>query len=283
MVCQYAGVDKWEAEIKRQEQLLHTRKWKGQNNFSLESFVSQHRNAFVSMQQCSQHVTYQLPNKHSRVGYLLEAIQCQDAGLQAAMASIRTNDDVNGKRNDFEKAVAHLLPYDPVAKQRATIGSKRPVTNISLVDGEEAEDTNTAEVGSADTKPSIGKTGVHLRYYKTKEYHKLTNEQKLELKKWGESLPANKRGDSKASDAKRQKRQIKQQVASLVKKEISAEVKKTKFADEEDPEAKALVAADGLSKYVASLGTSEGEKKPAASAGKTALRSIFRNARNESK
>ena len=42
---QYTGKDKWEAEIKNQEQLLHTRIWKGQSNFSLENFISQHRNA----------------------------------------------------------------------------------------------------------------------------------------------------------------------------------------------------------------------------------------------
>jgi hypothetical protein len=46
---QYAGKDKWEAEIKRHEQLLHTREWKGQSNFTLERFMAQHRNAFVYM------------------------------------------------------------------------------------------------------------------------------------------------------------------------------------------------------------------------------------------
>jgi hypothetical protein len=55
---QYAGIDKWEAEIKRQEQLLHTRIWKGQSNFTLEAFISQHRNAFVSMQASAEHVEY---------------------------------------------------------------------------------------------------------------------------------------------------------------------------------------------------------------------------------
>ena len=64
---QYAGNDKWEAEIKKQEQLLHTRLWKGHSNFSLENFISQHRNAFVSMQASAEHVQYQLPNEHSRV------------------------------------------------------------------------------------------------------------------------------------------------------------------------------------------------------------------------
>ena len=37
LTSQYAGKDKWEAEIKRQEQLLHTRIWKGQSNFHLRT------------------------------------------------------------------------------------------------------------------------------------------------------------------------------------------------------------------------------------------------------
>ena len=107
---QYAGNDKWEAEICKQDDLLHTRVWKGQSNFPLEGFIAQHRNAFVSMQQCAEHITYQLPNELTRVGYLLEGIQCSDPGLQAAMLSMWTDDGVNGMRSDFEKAVAHLLP-----------------------------------------------------------------------------------------------------------------------------------------------------------------------------
>ena len=87
-----AGKDKWAAEIKRQEQLLHTRVWKGQSNFSLEKFIAQHHNAFVSMQACAEHIQHQLPNGHSRVGFLLDTIQTSGAGLQAAMASIRTDD-----------------------------------------------------------------------------------------------------------------------------------------------------------------------------------------------
>ena len=43
------GKDKWEAEIKKQEQLLHTCVWKGQSNFLREHFISQHCNAYVSM------------------------------------------------------------------------------------------------------------------------------------------------------------------------------------------------------------------------------------------
>ena len=114
---QYAGNDKWEEEICKQDGLLHTCVWKGQLNFTLEGFIAQHYNAFVSMQQCAEHIAYQLPNEHTRVGYLLEGIQCPDPGLQAGMVSVRTDNGPNGIRSDFERAVAHLLPYDPIARK----------------------------------------------------------------------------------------------------------------------------------------------------------------------
>ena len=117
LTSQYAGNDKWEAEIKCTKQLLHTKIWKGQSNFSLENFISQHRNAYVSMQASAEHVQYQLPNEHSRVGFLLEAIQCSNPGLQPAMASIKTDNGLERMRNNFEATAAHLLPYDPVAKK----------------------------------------------------------------------------------------------------------------------------------------------------------------------
>ena len=116
---QYTGKEKWEAEIKRHKQLMHTRTWKGLSNFTLERFIAQHRNAFVSMQGAAEHMTYQIPNLHSQVGYLLDAIQCSDAGLQAAMANIKNYQA--GLRNDFEGTASFLLPYDPVRRRRKTM------------------------------------------------------------------------------------------------------------------------------------------------------------------
>jgi hypothetical protein len=113
---QYAGKDKWEAEIKHHEQLMHTRTLKGQSYFTFERFIAQHRNAFVSMQAAAELVTYQIPNSHSRVGYLLDAIQCSDAGLQAAMVNIKTDQGETGLQNNFEATASFLLPYDPVQK-----------------------------------------------------------------------------------------------------------------------------------------------------------------------
>ena len=183
---QYAGNDKWEAEIRKQDDLLHTRVWKGQSNFPLEGFIAQHRNAFVSMQQCAEHIAYQLPNKLTRVRYLLEGIQYSDPGLQAAMASMLTDDGVNGLRSDFEKAAAHLLPYDPVARKR-TAGTKRPAANILYTQGIHGANASVIEVSEAtrkDGKVTIGKTGIHLRYHMNSEYRELSTAQKRELSEW---------------------------------------------------------------------------------------------------
>ena len=123
------------------------------------------------MQASAEHVQYQLPNECSRVGFLLEVIQCSDPGLQAAMASIKTDNGLEGMRNNFEATAAHLLPYDSVAKKRSS-GQKRGSAQISSV-----MDTSNATAGI----PSIGKTGVHLRYYQTGEYRNLSSDQKEEL------------------------------------------------------------------------------------------------------
>eukprot|EP00957_Ditylum_brightwellii_P098289 7489306-Ditylum_brightwellii.AAC.1 len=82
------------------------------------------------MKAASQHVNFQLPNGHSHIRYLLACIKNNDAGLQAAMANINSDQGVDGMRLDFEKAVAHLLPYCLVAKRKTAIGSKRGANDI---------------------------------------------------------------------------------------------------------------------------------------------------------
>ena len=209
---QYAGKDKWEAEIKRHEQLSHTRKWKGQSNFNLERFIAQHRNAFVSMQAAAEQVTCQLPNEHSRVGYLLDAIECNDAGLQAAMASIKTDQGPTGMRNDFEAAATHLLPYDPVQKKRADTG-KRAAVDISDTTGEEAN------ISAFGTKKGIGSSGVHLRYHSPDDYKKLSKEEKDDLREWRKTTGSTGKG---GKDKKKPKRYDSEKaIASAVEKKFT--------------------------------------------------------------
>jgi hypothetical protein len=191
MVQQYAGVDKWQAELKRQDELLHSRKWKAQSNLSLEKFIAQHRNAYVSMTQCADHVNYQLPNEGTRVTYLLDAIECNDAPLQAAMALVRNDTGLTGKMNDFEATASFILPHCPVAKKRTTGGTRRPdVANVS-----------DATASMEGRKVGIGTTGVELRYHELSEYKALTDDQRDELrehrKNSGDGKPKSQYGKGK--------------------------------------------------------------------------------------
>ena len=168
MIAQYAGEDKWRAELKIQDDLLHTRNWKGHSTYTLEIFVAQRRNAFVSMTQCAEHVEYQFPNELTRVTYLLDAIENNDAPLQAVMALCRNDQDPGGKMNNFEATAAFLLPYDPVATKRSS-DKKRSHVMVSFIDG---------NVASTSTKVFTGSNGVLFRYYDTEEYNTLTKPQK---------------------------------------------------------------------------------------------------------
>ena len=60
----------------------------------------------------------------------MDAIQSNDAALQAAVAAIRTATGTYDMCNNFEDAVSYLLPYDPVAKKRNSV-DKRGVSEIS--------------------------------------------------------------------------------------------------------------------------------------------------------
>ena len=177
LIAQYAGKDKWQEELKKQEQFICNRYWKGNSNFSLESFITQHRSADISMQRCAEYVEYQLPTERTRVIHLLDAIQTSDAPLQAALARIRSDDGVGGMMSDFEAATAYLLQFDPVAKKRKQGGPGRQ-HQVSFVD------QNDGNTGDFEMKPNKGKSGVELRYYNHDEYQTLTNDQKLELKEF---------------------------------------------------------------------------------------------------
>ena len=277
LTSQYAGNDKWEAELKRQDDLLHQHQWKGQNTFPLEGFIGQHRNAFVSMQQCAEHVSYQLPNKHTWVGYLLEGIQCPDAGLQAAMASVRTDNGVDGMRNDFEKAAAHLLPYNPVAKKRATVAqNKRSAAQISSVELEEESVRGDVSSTTMPKKASIGRTGVHLQYHTPNKYDNLSNEQKDELREWRKQNPSKKKGGDNEVRKGGRSKSSKRQLASVVAKELKRFARK----EEEDKTTSDIQAQ--IASMVKEAVTSHLTPSPTAPTMKvpSTLQSILKKAKN---
>jgi hypothetical protein len=244
IISQYAGEDKWESELKKDESLLHTRRWKGQSNFPLEKHCAQHRNAFISMEQCAQHVDYQLPNQHSRVGYLLAGIENNDPGLQAAMAAVRTDKAPGGMRNDFEACVAHLVPYCPVAKKR-TAGIKRGVAEISEVNA----DAEEAEIASFGTKSGRGpKTGVHLRYHKGPEYKALSDDEREELREWRKTQKSDGQGSKKNRSKKGHNKSTNKAIAAAVEKKVEAKMKALAESKTKEGEAEAFIISC-LEKY----------------------------------
>jgi hypothetical protein len=227
-------------EIKKMDNLLHTRSWKGQSNFLLERHTQQHRNAYVSMTACAQHVDYQLPNEHTRVGYLIDSIENNDAGLQAALGAIRNDKVVGGMRSNFESAVAHLLPMDPVAKRRSA-GIKRGAADIS--------DT-TADIAGFGAKPGLGKTGVHLRYHKDTEYRKLNKDQQDELREWRKSADYKPKDKGAGRPSHKKARHIKGAMAAAIEKEVS---KRLTISTVEGPAATVAPTDDEARAYIMSL------------------------------
>ena len=182
LVAQYVGKDKWQNELERQENFLHTRVWKGNSNFPLESFIMQHRSAHISMIRCAEHVPYQLPNERTRVMHLLNGIKSSDAELLSALAVIKSDDGPGGRIERFEDTAAYLIRFDPVSSKRRRSG---------------ANGRQQQQISGVELKKGFGKTGVALRYHSKEEYKSLSDEQKRELKTFREENKKKRRGDGK--------------------------------------------------------------------------------------
>ena len=228
ILSQYAGIDKWDTELKRCNTLLTTRQWKGQSNFSLEKFVSQHRNAYISMQQCAEYVSFQLPNELTRVKYLLDAIDNSNAELQAAIAMIRQDDGDDGKMNNFEAAVAYLIPRDPVSKKRVS-GNKRPQAEVSGVSSK-----------GTKKKARVGVTGVELRFHSKQEYAELSKLQKDELHEWRRTRT--NKPDNKPKGGQGKARKHESSISSVLAKAVKDSQTESKEEAKEAKEAKAIEA-----------------------------------------
>ena len=183
------------------------------------------------------------------------------------MASIKTDNDPEGMRNNFEATAAHLLPYDQVAKKRSN-GQKRGSAQISSV----MDPTPTTT-----KNPSTGKTGVHLRYYKTGEYRNLTNEPKEALKEWRANIPNTfKAGSKKAKKEapKKPKSSMKKQVASLVEATLNKSVKFDDQVNDEEKYIMSMVQA-AVTKTLNQKNDQQSKENP-----QVTLKSILNHAKN---
>ena len=197
------------------------------------------------MQACAQHIAYQLPNEHTRVTYLLDAIECSDAPLQAAMALVEQDTTVLGARNDFEKCAAQLLPKYPVVKRRLT-ADKRPAGDISA----------TLAQDSSPGKTGIGQSGVHLRYHEPAEYDILSTAQRKELSEWRLANGA-KKVAKKAKGPQRGSRggaRSKASIAATVNQQVQKKLAEKETQNKHDKQALSDVINDPAQRaYIMSL------------------------------
>ena len=173
---QYMGTEKWRSALKKQEEIVTKRVWKGNSNYTLEDHISVHRtaNAMFDNADLGEVEGYQPPEMRRRVERLLDSILCTHPMLLAAIANVRKDED-NGDESmmyNFEKAAAYLIPNCPVASKIRQKPNPYKA-HISASTG-----------GKQPFARSKGKTGVEFRFYRKDEYNKLTEDQKRELKEF---------------------------------------------------------------------------------------------------
>ena len=66
-------------------------------------------------------MTFEIPSERTHVGHLLENIEYNDKDVSAELSSVCLDDNVNGMRNEFERAVAFLLTTDPVNNNKKRV------------------------------------------------------------------------------------------------------------------------------------------------------------------
>lgn len=189
--AQFAGPAMWDQEARTSNEFMLSRKFSGGTSLTLERYLGQHRAAHVSIERCAEHVQCQVHDERTRVGYLLDNIEVGDADVKAALAAIRSDDTPTGMRNNFEAAVAFLLPTDPVKKKGRK--SKRNAAEISS--------TQATGASGPPLKSGVGTTGVALRYHSPKEYAKLSEEQRDELREHRRKSGKDGKGQSKKNYA----------------------------------------------------------------------------------
>ena len=239
LVSSHAGNDKWESLQKENTRWLMNTKWNGLT-YSLEKFCNHHRSRFVNLEEAKNHVDFQLPTAHTRVGYLLDNITNDDADLRAAIANIRQN--VNDTRSDFENAVSVLLPVDPFIKKKLTKDSTR--NNPGAI-----ADTSGSNIAANESGGKIGTSGVKLQFHTDAQYRKLTPAQKSELHKWRNSPEGTRYSENERKKRKQSSthRHTDKQLQSAIRSALAQERKKQKESDA-DVDAMAQVIATAAAK-----------------------------------
>ena len=213
LVTAHVGDSKWEQILNDNNKWLINAKWNGKK-YALETFVAQHRQKFEQMKEAAQNVTYQVPNEHTRVGYLLDGIESDSPALHAAIATVRNDKD--GSRKNFDEAVAILVPSDPFAKNESLKASKNVSFNISGAGGSPSTQINKNGRGA--------KTNVDLRWHTAAEFAALSRDEKTELSAWQRTDDGKKATSDARSQHFKSKKRKKMAAGNKEEKKLKARI-----------------------------------------------------------
>ncbi len=190
---QHAGKAVYDRLIKEAEQTLSNKVWNGNTSASLASHMGVQRKAWISMQECADHVPVDMPNEQARVTYLMDSIKTTDPTVLAALAAI-CQDELD-KRVNFENSFDYLVPVCLVAAKAAKKTKVSFDVNVSGAAG--GMKTPGGGLGGGNPSPGKGESGVSLCYHTHKEFLELSKYQRNELSEWTKANGGKKKGGGK--------------------------------------------------------------------------------------
>ena len=108
---------KYRAIAKNRQNLLQTIKWTG-NSYALDTHVSNHRQAYDDLRECSTHITVPVPSDPQIVESLICIITSKDSTLQASIGLVRAN--TNNMHKDLKGEANILIEIDPYRRLKRT-------------------------------------------------------------------------------------------------------------------------------------------------------------------
>ena len=156
MVIKHACDGQWKCQVEKSKDFIDTKVWKGGTSKTLSDCVSKHRNAQVSMVQCSNHVISQLTSLTNRDRKLIRSVESTDPKSLVAIAKVETDDNV---MSDFEVMAIHVLRYNPAANNEALAKS---------------DERDVLEKSASSMVGSRTRQNLDLRFYGQKEFRTLS-------------------------------------------------------------------------------------------------------------
>jgi hypothetical protein len=177
---QHAGKAIYDQLVKEEENVLKNRQWSGTTSITLRQHMGLQQKGFITLSECAEQISAEVPNEQAQVTYLLDLITMNDPNLLATTAAV-CQDDAS-KRVNFENSFTFLAPTCPVAAKLAKKGRVLFDANVSGTNGKPQ-----GGLGGDRKMPGKGASGVALPYHKFDEFKNFPKDQKDELIEWNKA------------------------------------------------------------------------------------------------